>query len=537
MKSPIQERIKYALDRVVAAVLLVLLSPVFLIVGILIKLQDGGAVFFRQERVGQGRRPFVVWKFRTMVPDADRLLDERGVPRQNRVTRVGALLRATSLDELPQLINILKGEMSFVGPRPVLPGHLPRYKPEHLRRFEMKPGITGLAQINGRNTLRWSQRLTYDVQYIEGYSLWLDLTILLRTAKTVALREGTVGDRNPEDVDDLADGLAPPLRREEPAVAPAFEKNREDEAFLETLNRRLAPFEEGDYRELPETHPTLHIVGVPRSGTTLLNQLIASCLDVGYVNHLIAAFWQAPVHGIRLSQKLLRSSPTSSYQSQFGRTRGIHEPHEFGYFWTSLLNYPVPEQKTPPEEDSINWERFRRVMINMSHAFGKPAVYKSFYLGWHIARAQQELSSTCFVHVTRDPVENVLSILKLRREFLGSVEKWASLRPAQYEELRALPYHEQAAGQVYHLRAEHTRQLEAIGYHNSIHVDYRDLCERPGQVVERVRELLAGAGAHVARTNDPPADFTRSGGGAADEQEVVKVRRAVEGFFGSSAAN
>ncbi len=196
--------LKYTLDRLLALILLVLLLPVFLVIGLLIKMQDGGTVFFRQQRVGLQGKPFLIWKFRTMVPQADTLLVDGRVPEaHNRVTPVGRVLRLGSLDELPQLINIIRGEMSFIGPRPVLPTHLPRYSPAQMGRFAMKPGITGLAQVNGRNLLPWSQRIAYDLEYIATYSPGLDLRILFRTIGVVFKREGISLDRNPEQVDDL----------------------------------------------------------------------------------------------------------------------------------------------------------------------------------------------------------------------------------------------------------------------------------------------------------------------------------------------
>jgi lipopolysaccharide/colanic/teichoic acid biosynthesis glycosyltransferase len=201
---PKQIKIKYALDRLVALFLVIILSPLWIAIMIAIKLDDGGAIFFTQERLGKNANLFRIYKFRTMVEDADRFLDEQGrVTSEKRITRVGKFLRALSLDELPQLINILKGEMSIIGPRPVLPSHLPRYTPEQKRRLLMKPGVTGLAQVNGRNTLKWSQRIAYDVWYIDHYSLWLDVKILVKTIKVVLLREGIVLDRNPDEVDDL----------------------------------------------------------------------------------------------------------------------------------------------------------------------------------------------------------------------------------------------------------------------------------------------------------------------------------------------
>jgi len=195
--------IKYALDRVLALALLLALSPLFVLIMIAVRLGDSGPVFFRQDRLGLNGRIFSIWKFRTMIVDADKHLEEDGSVKVVRVTRIGRILRFLSLDELPQLLNILAGDMSFVGPRPALVEHLQRYTEHQRRRLGMKPGVTGLAQVNGRNQLRWSERIEYDIRYIDEYSLWLDLKILVKTIKVVFLREGVVLDRNPEQVDDL----------------------------------------------------------------------------------------------------------------------------------------------------------------------------------------------------------------------------------------------------------------------------------------------------------------------------------------------
>lgn len=198
--------VKYASDRTVALILLMLAAPLWALIAVAVKLEDGGPVFFLQERLGLGGRTFRIWKFRSMVPDADRLLDADGsTGGANRITRVGRVLRRLSLDELPQLINILRGDMSIVGPRPTLPKDWGRYTRQQKNRFAMRPGITGLSQVRGRNSLPWSKRIEYDLEYIDRYSLWLDLTILLRTFRVVVSQEGFVMDRNPEQVDDLGE--------------------------------------------------------------------------------------------------------------------------------------------------------------------------------------------------------------------------------------------------------------------------------------------------------------------------------------------
>ncbi len=196
--------LRYGLERVVAALLLLALSPLFLVIALLIVLDDGRPVFFRQPRIGRHGRPFSIWKFRSMVKNADDLLvDGRPMEGVRRITRVGWLLRKTSLDELPQLLNILAGEMAIIGPRPLVPERYEQLTPEQMPRMEVLPGVTGLAQVAGRNTVLWSERLRLDVQYIEEVGFRLDLRILLSTLFVVFKGQGVILDRNPDEVDDL----------------------------------------------------------------------------------------------------------------------------------------------------------------------------------------------------------------------------------------------------------------------------------------------------------------------------------------------
>jgi lipopolysaccharide/colanic/teichoic acid biosynthesis glycosyltransferase len=167
---------------------LLLLSPVFLLTAWQVRRRIGVPVLFRQIRPGLAGRPFELLKFRTMT-------DERGpdgqlLPDKDRLTPFGRWLRASSLDELPELWNVLKGEMSLVGPRPLLVEYLPRYTPEQARRHEVRPGITGWAQVNGRNAISWEEKFKLDVWYVDNQSLWLDLKILWLTIKKVLVRDG-----------------------------------------------------------------------------------------------------------------------------------------------------------------------------------------------------------------------------------------------------------------------------------------------------------------------------------------------------------
>ena len=180
--------LKRAFDVVFALMLLVLLWMPMLVVALAVMATMGLPVLFRQERPGLHGRPFVLVKFRTMTNDTG----DKGGPLRDevRLTRVGRILRNTSLDELPQLFNVIRGDLSFVGPRPLLMEYLPRYTREQARRHEVKPGITGWAQVNGRNALNWEERFKLDVWYVDHRSFGLDMRILWLTARSVLRREG-----------------------------------------------------------------------------------------------------------------------------------------------------------------------------------------------------------------------------------------------------------------------------------------------------------------------------------------------------------
>ena len=162
--------------------------PVYLFLGLLVKIKNGSPVLFKQTRPGKEGMPFTFYKFRTMTDEKD--AEGNLLPDQDRLTKFGGFLRKTSLDELPSLFNVLKGDMSLVGPRPLLMQYLPLYNGYQKRRHEVKPGITGWAQINGRNAISWERKFELDVWYVENQSFWLDIKIIVLTLWKVCKREG-----------------------------------------------------------------------------------------------------------------------------------------------------------------------------------------------------------------------------------------------------------------------------------------------------------------------------------------------------------
>lgn len=180
--------IKRILDAVCAVAALLLLSPVMVVTMLMVRKKLGSPVFFSQKRPGKGGQLFKMYKFRTMTEEKD--LEGRLLPDERRMTEFGRRLRSTSLDELPELLNILKGDMSFVGPRPLLPEYMDLYTEEQRRRHDVRPGLTGLAQVNGRNGISWEERFMWDIRYVERVSFKGDLGIISKTVFKVLKREG-----------------------------------------------------------------------------------------------------------------------------------------------------------------------------------------------------------------------------------------------------------------------------------------------------------------------------------------------------------
>ena len=183
---------KIVFDKSLALVLIIIFSPIYMIVSLLILLKMGNPIFFRQKRPGLNAEVFGIYKFRTMTNEKD----ENGelLPDEQRLVGIGKFIRSISLDELPQIFNVLKGEMSFVGPRPLLIEYLELYSAEQKRRHDVKPGITGWAQVNGRNAISWEQKFEYDIWYVNNQSFWLDIKILWLTFLKVVKRSDISSD-------------------------------------------------------------------------------------------------------------------------------------------------------------------------------------------------------------------------------------------------------------------------------------------------------------------------------------------------------
>lgn len=190
--GPYEKFIKRPQDFLCALLATIVLSPVMLVTAILVAVKLGRPVLFKQERPGRNAKIFTIYKFRTMTDQRD--AEGKLLPDEVRLTSFGKKLRATSLDELPELFNMLKGDMSVVGPRPLMPKYLPRYNERQARRHEVRPGFTGLAQVHGRNSISWEEKFDWDVKYVDHITFLGDWKIIFETVKTVLRREGITSD-------------------------------------------------------------------------------------------------------------------------------------------------------------------------------------------------------------------------------------------------------------------------------------------------------------------------------------------------------
>ena len=306
-------------------------------------------------------------------------------------------------------------------------------------------------------------------------------------------------------------------------VTSRFSKDQEFEKYLFLMNNALFSEEQLLYENREENLPTLHILGAPRSGTTLLSQIISSYLEVGYINNLIAAFWKAPLFGIQLSKKLLGRQYKSNFSSSFGRTHSIYEPHEFGYFWNYHLSYPDFLQRDNQHENSIDWQHLKNVFNNMTHGFEMPILFKSFLLGFHSHRFFKELQKTCFVYVRRNIIENAISILKVREVMLGNQSSWVSIKPKQYEWLQNEDIYTQIIGQILFLEYEYLKQLSYIPATNKLIISYEDVCQSPLDFLEKVQRIMENQGTKCSLA-DTKIDSFKSLEKVSTEDVKSKVR-------------
>ena len=283
-----------------------------------------------------------------------------------------------------------------------------------------------------------------------------------------------------------------------------YAKDPGAEDFLEGLNEYLRPRELELYRDHELEHTFVFVVGLPRSGTTLLTQVLAYCLDAGYVNNFAARFWLAPVHGIRLSRLIAGDAEPVSFESDYARTRSLLDIHEFGYFWRHWLKKASFDDvvHAREREEEIDWAGLRLTLANVQHEFGKPLVAKNMLGAYHMPKLREVLGRVVYVYVERDVLDVCVSILDARRKYYDDPRQWWSYVPVEYPLLKDQDEWDQVAGQVHYLRRYLERELDAVGEDAVVRVTYEQLVREPANVLDAV---AARAGAGIAQ--EPPESF------------------------------
>ncbi len=290
----------------------------------------------------------------------------------------------------------------------------------------------------------------------------------------------------------------------------AYSKDEQAENFLLEMNRLLMEREQSLYKNFEIAHPFLFIFGAPRSGTTLLTQLIAASLDVGYINNLMARFWLAPVHGIRLSRHVLGNDREITFRSHYARTAAITDIHEFGYFWRYWLKKESVRGVTHAAEIEmeIDWQGLRTTLANIQHEFDRAMVFKNIFGSYHLRKMREVLGKVIYIYIERDPLDTAISILDARRNYYTDLNTWWSYMPVEYNLLKDRDYMEQIAGQVYFLRRYYRKRLQDDAAGISVQIDYETLCRQPADVLNRIRELaFQQYGTEILITTPPPQQF------------------------------
>jgi LPS sulfotransferase NodH len=284
----------------------------------------------------------------------------------------------------------------------------------------------------------------------------------------------------------------------------AYAKDASDERFLEELNEYLATRELELYGDYGIEHPFVFVLGLPRSGTTLLSQLLAYCLDAGYVNNFAARFWLAPVHGLRLARLIAAGAEEPSFESDYARTKSLLDIHEWGYFWRHWLRKHTFDDvvHAREREDEIDWAGLRLTLANVQHELGKPLVAKNMLGAYHLPRLRRELGPVVYVLVERDPLDAAVSILDARRKYYDDPRAWWSYIPPEYPQLKDRDHWEQIAGQVHYLARFYERALGEVGEDAVVRVTYEHLARDPGAVLAAVSERTG-----VGIRQPPPREF------------------------------
>lgn len=270
----------------------------------------------------------------------------------------------------------------------------------------------------------------------------------------------------------------------------AYKKDPNDEEFLYKLNQFLLNHIGESGHKSDEGLPLVFIVGMPRTGKTLLSQYLSSFMDIGFINNLIAKFWLTPVYGIRLSQALNKFHIPSNFCSDYGKTEGLFDPHDFSYFWRHWLAIDSIPYDAHQAADKIDWEKLCLELIRITAAFDKACLFKSPNPSFHMARIDAIYRKTLFIYLERDFIDVAISLCRSRRDNFGDPNHWYGQWPEECRDLSGLPYQEQIPAQLSILAALYERQFSKIPEEKILRLHYEDFCRQPEKILTSVAERL-----------------------------------------------
>jgi hypothetical protein len=304
-------------------------------------------------------------------------------------------------------------------------------------------------------------------------------------------------------------------------------KKAADEDFITSMNKTLQEREIDLYQDHDIEYPFLFVFGLPRSGTTLITQVIAHSCDIGFINNLMARFWLAPLHGVRLSKLLFGAKRYTEYKSDYAATFELTDIHEFGYFWRHWLKkesfWGITNAKEIEHE--IDWQGLKKILANLQHEFNKPMIFKNIFGSYHLARLKELLEKVIYIYIKRDPLDIAVSILAARKKYYSDLNTWWSYMPVEYDKIKDLDYWQQIAGQVYYLKRYYDKEISSSNLNNVVQVEYGDLAANPQTVLEMIKEKSEQLyGYSIQIINKPPLSFPfRIHSDKNDQREEIKI--------------